>query len=247
MVSREQSRLSVAAVFLLAVVPGAIAQHCFPRVAPNSTGAIVSVSSLRIPDKAREQVSKAVARYNKKDFAGATNYLNAALAVAPDFPAALSFRGYVELMTNHFDASESDLRHALQIDPKYGPAYLHIGSLMNHLGRYDEALLNLEKDDQFQPGSWEVPFEMAKSWLGKHDYARALEEVNRSASLGGDKIGAAIHFVRADALYGTGQYELAGAEVQIFLLMQPTGTLSEMARELSRKIQNRQPAEVAKK
>ena len=247
MVPREQSRLSVAAVFFLAVVPGAVAQHCFPKAVTSSVGATVSVHSLRVPDKARDQVAKAVERYNKKDFSGVMKHLDAALVVAPDFPAALSFRGYVELMTNKFDASETDLRHALQADPKYGPAYLHIGSLLNHLGRYDEALLNLEKDDQFQPGSWEVPFEMAKSWLGKHDYQRALDEVNRSSSLGGDKVGPAIHFMRADALYGLREYELANAEVHIFLLVQPAGTLSDMARELAQKIQHRQPAEVAKK
>jgi tetratricopeptide (TPR) repeat protein len=237
----------MAAVFLLAVVPGAVAQHCFPRVVTNSTGATISVRNLRVPEKAREQVAKAVDRYNKKDWAGATRYLDAALNIAPDYPAALSFRGYVELMTNQFDASELDLRHALRSDPNYGPAYLHIASLLNHVGRYDEALLNLKKDNQFQPGSWEVPFEMAKSWLGKHDYAKALEEVNRSASLGGDRIGPALHFMRADALYGLKQYELAAPEVEIFLLAQPSGTLADMARELAQKIQQRQPAEVAKK
>ena len=213
----------------------------------STIGATVSVSTLRVPDKARDQVAKAVEHYKKSDWAGVTKYLDAALRIAPEYPAALSFRGYVEMMTNKYDAAEADLRHALQLDPKYGPAYLHLGSLLNHSGRYDEALMNLEKEEQFQPGTWEVSFEEAKSWLGKHDYAHALEAVNRSASLGGDKIGPAIHFVRADALYGLKQYELANAEVQIFLLAQPTGALSDMARELAQKIHNRQPAEVAKK
>ena len=241
----ELSRLSVVAVSVLAVVPGVVAQNCFPR--NKMVSATVSVSALRVPTKAREELARAVERYRKSDVPGTMKALNSALTIAPNFPGALSLRGYVELMTGHLEESEADLRHALQSDPHYGPAYLHMASLLNHVGRYDEAIANLEKDDQFSPGTWEVAFEKAKSFLGKHDYARALDEVNRSYALGGDKAGSAVHFMRADALYGLQNYEQATVEVQIFLATQPTGPLAAMAHELMGKIERREPAEMAQK
>lgn len=241
----ELSRLSVVAVSVLAVVPGAVAQNCFPR--SKMVSATVSVSALRVPAKAREDLARAAERYRKSDVPGTMKALDSALTVAPNFPAALSLRGYVELMTGHLEESEADLRHALQSDPRYGPAYLHMASLLNHLGRYDEAIANLEKDDQFSPGTWEVAFERAKSFLGKHDYARALDEVNRSYALGGDKAGAAVHFMRADALYGMKNYEQAAIELQTFLATQPTGPLAGMAHDLMNKIERREPAEMAQK
>ena len=243
----EPSQLSVVAVFLLAVVPGVVAQTSFPHTGSNAAKATISVSQLRVPERAREEFARAVQRYKKNDVDGTMKALDQAIHLAPDFPGALSLRGYIELMTGRFEACEADLRQALQSDPHYGPAYLHMASLMNHLGRYDEALASLEKDERFQPGSWEVPFEMAKSFLGKHDYAHALDEVNRSYALGGDKAGTAVHFIRADALYGLKQYEQAGTEIEAFLRAQPTGTLASMARELQGKIETREPAEVAKK
>lgn len=238
----------VALLSVFTLTSGAISQSHSPQglSLPSNRGT-VSVLELRVPDKARSELGDALARLRKEDSAGALKHVNRALAIAPNFPAARSLRGYLELESNQLDEAEVDLDAAISADPKFAPAYLHLGVVQNRQMRFDDALVNLRHDAAIEPNSWECHYEMAKAWLGKHEYEQALNEVNRSVSLGSEKIGPAIHFIRADALYGLKNFELAYTEVHAFLLAQPSGRLADVARELERKIRGRLPAELANK
>lgn len=200
------------------------------HAAPNR--GTVSVVRLRIPQKARDEMALALASLRHQDPGAARRHANVALALSPDFPDALSFRGYLELEAEQFDDALKDLQRAVAEDPNFGIAYLHLGVALNHFGRFDEALAVLRRNAEFQPNTWQCPFEMAKAWLGKHDYPRSLEAVNRAASLGGGAtVGAAIHFIRGNALAGMKQYDSARAELQACLTAEANSGLADLARE----------------
>ncbi len=229
-------RLAIALLFLATFSPAqkTLSPHDISTVHQRGT---VSAKSLVAPEKAREELFKAVTSYSRHDEQASQHHLETSLRIAPDFAEALSFRGFVEINANRFDAAMDDLQHSLHADPDLAITYLYMGSLLNHLGRYDEALASLDRNAQFDPRSWGCAYERARSWLGKHDYERALAEVNRAVTLGAEaKMGNALRIMRGNALYGLKQYDKATAELQAYLSDEPDGKLASVARDLITRI-----------
>lgn len=222
------------------VLIGAACAHAqsLPETATPRRGTI-SVNSLVVPARAREKLLKAADSYHKHDFQQSWKQINTALEIAPDYPEALSFRGFLELNNNRIDASMDDLQHALRRDPALASANLHMGSLLNHLGRFDEALTHLARYAELTPNSWACSFEMAKSWLGKQDYVRALEAADRASLQGGAvTMGTSLHLLRGDALFNLHKYDEALSELELYLATEPDGKLAAVARELQAKIKS---------
>ena len=223
---------------LLFVLVGAT--HAFSQAASDTATprrGTVSVNSLVVPEKAREKLLKSVESYRKNNLQQAWKHINSSLEIAPEFPEALSFRGLLELNSNHIDAALADLQHALHGEPALASAYLHMGSLLNHLGRYDEALTYLARNAELSPNLWACSFEMAKSWLGKHDYVKALEAADRASLQGGTgKMASGLHMLRGDALFNLRKNDEALPELELYLAAEPNGSLAAVARDLLAKI-----------
>jgi tetratricopeptide (TPR) repeat protein len=197
----------------------------------------ISVNTLRVPEKSRDDLRKACAKIAKRDVAGALKDLNSSLERAPEFADALTVRGLVRLQMGEMDDAKADLERALEIDPEQADASLNLGTVYNHLGRYDDAMRMLARAETHRANSWQCAYQMAQALLGKQDYAAALEAVNRAASLGGEKqLTAPLHFVRATALAGLKQYPEATEEAEAFLTQQPNGPLAELAKSLLQRI-----------
>jgi tetratricopeptide (TPR) repeat protein len=200
------------------------------HAAPPSAGT-VSVAQLKTPEKARNLVEKARSALRKNKVADAEKYLNAALQVAPDNPVALTLRALMRVNANQTEAAIEDLDQAVKADPTYGPAYLLLGSAFNDLGRFDEALRSLDRESIYEPKSWQCALEMAKSWLGKHEYGRALQQLDRAQALGAaaPTMGP-IHVLRGYALIGEKHFAEAGTELQAYLATEPNGQLAGSVR-----------------
>lgn len=226
----------VAIVTLVAFTSALLAQN---PVGTRPVRGTISVSQLRVPDKARTRLIKAIEAHDHNDEAEARKKVDSALSMAPDYPDALTFRGYLELDARQFDAALGDLQHSLRVDPKYGLTYLHMGSVLVQLGRFDDAIQNLQRFSEFEPQAWESPYVMAKAWIGKQDYARALEATDQASALGADEaMTAPIHLLRGDALAGLKRYDEAATEMNFYLKREPTGQLADMVRALLVKIRS---------
>ena len=226
-------RCSVAVLFLFGIISATSAQT--PASPKRGT---ISVTRLRVPERAHDRLNKAILSVRKNHLADALKYTSAAIAIAPDYPEALSLRGFLELNFDQIEPARRDLAHALEVDPDYAFAYVHMGSLLNHLAQYDDALRHLARAAELEPKSWECAFETAKSWLGKRDYERALAELDRATMLGGDfYLGNAIHLMRGDALVGLKRYEQGAVEIEAYLAAEPNGSLAAMARQILAKVQ----------
>ncbi len=199
---------------------------------PSSLRDTISVVQLRVPEKAREQFMKALSEFGKGRLEEALKRTNAALAIAGDFPNALTLRGYIELHAQQFDAANADFVRSAEIDPGFALAYLYHGATLNRLGKYDEALLNLNHYEDLNAKSWECQYEMAKSWMGKHDYVHMLGSVNRASAMGADaEVGSAVHFLRGRALQGLRQYSAARSELEASITPEASAAMVALARE----------------
>jgi tetratricopeptide (TPR) repeat protein len=242
--SGNQWRTASVLWFGFAVLTGALCFAQFPssanaKMADSPKRGTVSVNRLAIPDKARDQMNKAIACLNKHDTTNGLKYTNAALVIAPDFPDALTLRARFELNANRYDAALDDLEHSVKADPGYGLTYLEMAMVLNHFGRYDDALRSLDRSAELEPHSWQCAYEMARAWIGKHEYGKTLVEIDRAAALGGEeKMGTTIHFVRGYALAGLKKYEQARVELKAYLSSEPNGALAGLARETLARVQN---------
>ena len=142
-------------------------------------------------------------------------------------------RAYLEMEVDENERAVADAQRALQLDPSFDVSHLVLGSALNHLGRYREALLSLQRAEAYDPKSWQCQIEMAKAWIGERDYEKALSAANRAEQLGADaKMAAEIHFLRGHALLGLKRYNEAAAELRTYVALEPSGAMAATARQL---------------
>jgi Tfp pilus assembly protein PilF len=196
----------------------------------------VSVVELKTPEKARHLTQKAHEAFRKNHREEAQKDVEQALAIAPDYPDALTTRAVLRMSSNQPQAAIEDLDHAVKVDPSYGPAYLVLGAVFNQMGRYDEALRSLDRGSMYDPKSWQCAFESSKAWLGKREYTRAVEQLNRAEKLTVRSMMAPIHLLRGYALMGEKHFEQASTDLEAYLTAEPNGELAGSARAALAKV-----------
>lgn len=194
-----------------------------PSVAEDAGGShTVSVAQFQVPKKARELFKKAQAAARKQKPDEESKYLAEALEVYPDFADALTLRGITKLDSNQIPGATADLEKAIHCDGSYALAYLVLGAAYNMASRFDDALRSSDHGVSLMPTAWQGYFEMAKSYIGKADYEKALRQLDKAVSLGPPNY-APIHLVKAHALLALKNYSEAMLELQAFLDHAPKG------------------------
>lgn len=201
-----------------------------PTRAPAPSTGTVSVVELRTPEKARHLVEKAHEALARNHDDDALKAVNAALEIAPEYPAGLTLRAILELNQEHPDQAINDLDHAIKSDPSYGTAYVTLGAVYNHMGRFDDALRSLDRASIYSPKSWQCAFEMAKAYMAKRDYSHALQQINRADSLGSKEVADSIHLFRGYALLGQKEFAAATRELEAYLTAKPNGPTAASVR-----------------
>jgi tetratricopeptide (TPR) repeat protein len=219
--AREQIHLDVTANSLTLRMPG--------KTSSRSKG-LTSVAQLRIPDKARHLLEKARNAFSKHNLDETQRNVAAALAIAPDYAEGLTFQAGIKLAAKQPQSAVEDLDHAVKADPTFGQAYLMLGAAFNELGKYDEALRSLDRGSMYDSKCWQCAVESSKAWLGKQDYAHALQQANRAEILGAGRMQGSLHLLKAYALMGQKQFQQASVEFQAYLTAEPNGELAGTVR-----------------
>jgi tetratricopeptide (TPR) repeat protein len=197
-----------------------------------NTGNTVSVAQYRIPEKARNEFQKAQEASTKLNFDDARKHVERALELCPNYADALTLRAVLNLASNT-PAAVADLQKAIQCDGNYALAYTVLGSALNMQEKFDEAMQTLQRGQSLAPDSWQTYFEMARSYVGKQDYASALRQLDRAQSLVPAEYPTLL-LVRAQANMGLKQYQTAMQELQTFLQKDPNGPNSMAAEKMLR-------------
>ena len=193
---------------------------------------IVSVVHMMVPESAQKLYRKAMADVNNHKPDKAMPLLNSALLIEPRFADALSLRGLIE-MGDGADLRQprDDLERAVQIDPAYANAYIGLGAIYNHEGRFDDAMRVSERSLSLSPNSWQAYFEMAKATIAKGMYVKGLQLARQAQRLSGNSF-AAVHLIKAYALVPMKLYKDAKYELQAFLSREPNSKSAQQAQTL---------------
>jgi Flp pilus assembly protein TadD len=200
-----------------------------PSQEANAGGDTISVTALRVPEKARNLFHKAEAAFQKEKLAEAWKLAEKALAVAPTYSEALTLRGILRVAKGDPTGAAQDLQASIKSDSNYPLAYFAMGALQNIEGHFTTAQQTLEQGLRVEPTSWQGYFELSKSMLGQSNYRSALKNIVRAESMGVNY--APIYLVKAHALMGLKFYGDAATEFQHYLQLDPGGPASAAARK----------------
>jgi hypothetical protein len=212
--------------------------HLADKTAGPGSGPTVSLSQFSVPAKARALYEKAVhaLQHGKPD--DSRNKVNAALAIYPKFPEALTLRGMIEADAGNPTAAIADLQQSIQYDSNYAAAYLALAAVFNSSGRFDESLPVLGQAERLAPNTWQVYFELARADIEKAKFAEGLRNIDHASDLQGgpQKEAPELHLVRGYALIGLTEMPRAAQELETFLAREPHGDLADHARTMLEKL-----------
>ena len=200
--------------------------------AGDSASATVSVNQYKVPDKARKAYRKAEEALAKGQSDDADKYLEQALAIYPNYSDALTLRAIRSLDAKKIDAAIDDLDAAIKADGSNARAQLVLGAAFNAQKKYDEAIRITERALSVAPNAWQAYFELAKSYVGKGDYAAGLRQLNKAVENGAPKNYASLHLFKAHVLLALKDYNSAINELELFLNNAPAGEQATQARAM---------------
>ncbi len=193
--------------------------------------ATISVAQMLVPRRALTAYDKACHAFTEEQFDKADGFLDQALEADPQFAGALTLRGLIEMQHQDLSAAQQHLEAAIQSDPNYGAAYMALGAVYNHQGRFDDAFEVSQRGITLSPRSWQGYFEMAKAAIAKGMYQKGLQLAKQAEKLGGSSF-ASVHLMKAYALIPLKLYKDAGYELRAFLSQQPKGEDSQQAQRM---------------
>lgn len=203
------------------------------RPCPQATESRISIVRLRVPAKVRKLYGEAAEAFRKHSYVEAQRKLDQALQKHPEFPEALTLKGFIERDLNRWELAERSLQAAIRSDPSYAVAHRLLADLYNRQQRFDDALASSQRAVELNPASWPEQYELARALIGKHQYALAVKISD--ASLRTDR-GTLLHVAKAHALLGLGRYPEASEELRTYLQYEPAGDGSQDARDLLNQI-----------
>ena len=203
-----------------------------PLLQPNARGVeTVSVRQLTIPRKAREALNAAMEAWQKYDWKKMREQATRALALHPDYGAALALLGFLDLQDGNPELACPELKQAIEFDPNSALAYVSLGSAYNSMKQYDAALEALSVFPSVSADNWQVHYELARSYIGLRDYESGLREINYSLQLA-QHDPAVLHLAKAHVLLGMRRNAEAVPELETILRTQPHGPYAAEAQNL---------------
>jgi tetratricopeptide (TPR) repeat protein len=191
---------------------------------------LVSLTELRAPRRARDAYQKAKQAIAKNRPVEVSKNVQKALQIYPAYAPALTLRGVLSMDNNDVAAAVEDFDRAIHADGGYSVAYGAMAAALNRLNKFDDALRAAERASSLSPNSWQPYFEMARSYIAKGDYERALQQLTHAQEHLTREY-PALHLVRANALLGLKNYSDAANELKIFLKLAPKDLSASAAEE----------------
>ncbi len=119
------------------------------------------------------------------------------LAVAPDYPAALNFRGVVAFQLDRLEEAEASMRRAIELAPDYADAYSNLGNVLLHQKRELDAMAYYQKALTLQPGLADAHNNLGNAYQQQKRYEDAVACYERALALRPDMADAHLNIGKA--------------------------------------------------
>jgi Tetratricopeptide repeat len=190
----------------------------------------VSVAQYKVPAKAREEFFKSQEASRRSKPEEAAKHLDKALELYPDFSEALTARA-LGLLNSNLPAAIAELEHAIKSDGNNSLALTILGAGLNAQSKFDEALIYLQRSEALAPDRWQTYFELAKSNIGKKEFAAGLGYLDKAVSMLAQDY-SPVHLLRGHALFSLHRYAEAASELEAYLQKDPHSPGADAARDM---------------
>ncbi len=121
--------------------------------------------------------------YYQWDGPAAEQEFRRAIDLNPNHPDGyLGYANYLE-QVGRFEEAIAENRHAQQLDPLAPRFSLNLGDVLLRARRYDEAIQQFEKIVELNPSDFSAHYGLARAYLEKGMFARALAEAEKGNTL----------------------------------------------------------------
>ncbi|MDR7269087.1 tetratricopeptide (TPR) repeat protein [Pelomonas saccharophila] len=184
----------------------------------------------RVPADALQHWNAAGIRASQFDWGGAIIEINAVIALLPNEPAALNFRGDMHLRMQNWAQAEADYSRAIEL---YGANKQAAQSLIRRStiwtrSRPDDSLKDIERAVRLDPDYAEARYMHAAALWQRGLNKDALEEINKGIALDPDK--GLYHQMRGMVLERLGDLASAKAALDIGVQREPSMFMTWSAR-----------------
>jgi tetratricopeptide (TPR) repeat protein len=167
----------------------------------------------------------------------AVKHLESAHQMAPNSADIAYLLGVVYEKKNDPASARRFWDQALQSDPKHVPTLLAYGNLLLREKHAEEARKYSQSAVEDAPDSWQAHNLLALTLLSQHSTEAAIAEAELAVKLGKGEAAASL-LTLGQALAANHQNERAVAELEAFLVQQPTGPQAQAVRELISRLRN---------
>jgi tetratricopeptide (TPR) repeat protein len=202
----------------------------------SSHSTMVSASDLNVPQKARKEVDKANQAMAEQNWKKATEHLNNAIAIAPQYATAYNNLGVLYAKMNDLPHEEEVLKKAIAANDHFAPAFVNYGKLCLLQKNFPQAETLLQKAVTVEPNNAESLMLLADAQYMDRHFDAAIVSARQAHSSDKDHP-SFVHYIAARSYQQENRQQDALAEFRLFLLEEPKGPRADHVRSDIAKIE----------
>lgn len=200
------------------------------------SGAMVTVSELSIPAKARKEFDKGLDALQKQDLKQALQHLNKAVFIYPAFPGAYNNLGVVCARMGDTECERESLQKAIELNDHFELAYLNYARMSLATSDYAGANTALGKVSNLDPADPTALVLLAYSEFMQGHFREAISAGEKAHALG--QLHSFGHRVAARAFEQERQFDRAISELNLYLKEDPSSPIADSVRKELEIVQN---------
>ena len=166
-------------------------------------------------------MQKAIEAFDKGDTAKATQRLEKAIEIYPQYARAYENLGVIAAKSGDRAKAKSLYTKAIEVDERFVPAYVQLGRLEIQEKNYTQAETLLHKVMLLYPEMPDLIALLAGAEYGNKEYANALADAQRVHTLPHHEKVADVHLLAAEILEMKNRNQEAVAEYRLYLTEAP--------------------------
>lgn len=212
-----------------------------PKSAPQEKPAAVSAALAAVPKPALKLYEKGLKEAESGDHKKAVESFKGALALYPEFTAALGQLAVQYILLNQFDPAADALRSAVALAPNDTTLRLDYGVVLFYQKQYQQAADQLQESLNKGENSAKAHFYFGRTLIRLNRYAEAEKELQRAVALGGPEVNEAYRFL--GGIYREmGDPERALAALEKYLTLEPKAADAAAIRQIIAELRAQAPA-----
>jgi len=204
-----------------------------PKGSTDAKPGVIDSRIANVPKKARELFAKGMELANNRDYRGAIDQLNLAIAEYPKFMIAYNELGVQYLRLGELDKADAALQEALKLDAEAYEPVMNRGIVLFTMKKYADAEAVLRKALVVQENSPVAHYFLGQTIANLGKFDEAEKELKIAVETGGEQMKEA-HRLLAIIYSSRGDKKRAAGELETYLKLAPNTPDAEQLRRVAR-------------